>query len=633
MNKSVLFISLLAAFAASADEAPETITVIGTRAESDAVLPAVVHVISTEEIEQSGALTLADLLATQVGIFLSDNIGNNGRGVSVSMRGFSENSSNNVLILVDGRKLNNPSLAGADLSSVAIQTIERIEILQGSAGSLYGDQASAGVINIITKSTSFEETHLNALAGSFGSSRFGARYAKKINDELSTRLSFVRFKADNYRDNNENVNTDVNAKLQWRNQIAGVAFSVQEIKDDLRFPGSLSEEEFRLHPRRTNTPDDFGNAKTMLKTLNSDWSISDSWQLYFDLTDRQLEVDGQFWSSDFTTRTDVTLYQPRAVARIETGVGIATLTTGIDHEESGYRSDYGIGISDFAQRITDVYAQVLWPVVDVATVSLALRRSQFDFAPLTSSQDYTDAKNVYQFGLSHQFDSLRVFGRYDQGFRWPNADENGFIDSTNGVEHLDVQRSGTKELGAEWRQTNQVLTVSVFDIDMDGEIVYDPAAGLYGANINRDFTHRIGANLSHEWQLAGDIRWLNSVSVIDAEFDGGDLDGNEIPFVAKQSAKSQWFWSLNEAWSVYVDALYTGSRFRAGDNANSAGKLGGFTAFNASVKWQMGLLGVQLRVNNLADKHYSGYSSTLYGSNFYYPAATRNIALTADLSF
>ena len=66
--------------------------------------------------------------------------------------GFGETAALNTLVLVDGWRLNNPDLSGADWKLIPLDRVARIEIVRGSRGSvLYGDNATDSVINIITK--------------------------------------------------------------------------------------------------------------------------------------------------------------------------------------------------------------------------------------------------------------------------------------------------------------------------------------------------------------------------------------------------------------------------------------------------------------------------------------------------
>ena len=80
-------------------------------------------------------------------------------------------SAQNVLIMLDGRPLNNATLESPDLSTIPLHTISKIEILNASAGVLYGNGAVGGVINIISdQSAKRENVELKLSAGSFGSS-------------------------------------------------------------------------------------------------------------------------------------------------------------------------------------------------------------------------------------------------------------------------------------------------------------------------------------------------------------------------------------------------------------------------------------------------------------------------------
>src|SRR5690606_32598467 len=130
----------------------EKVYVSGTRSESAQLpLATTITVIDQEQIRLSGATQVTEVLRTQAGIQIQDSDGSGGRNVAISMRGFGSNAINNTLVIVDGRKLNNATLAGPALNTVALKDIERIEIVQGSAGVLYGDQAIGGVINIVTR--------------------------------------------------------------------------------------------------------------------------------------------------------------------------------------------------------------------------------------------------------------------------------------------------------------------------------------------------------------------------------------------------------------------------------------------------------------------------------------------------
>lgn len=106
-----------------------------------------VTIITSEEIESAGSSSLVDLLQKQPGVEIS-NAGGAGQLSTIFLRG---NSSNHVVILVDGLRINAVTSSLTALSNISLSQIDKIEILRGSASSLYGPDAVGGVIQIFTK--------------------------------------------------------------------------------------------------------------------------------------------------------------------------------------------------------------------------------------------------------------------------------------------------------------------------------------------------------------------------------------------------------------------------------------------------------------------------------------------------
>jgi vitamin B12 transporter len=110
----------------------------------------VVRIITAEQLEKSQGRNLTEVLNNVAGLNLSGAGNNQGSNVSVFTRGA---TAGNTLILIDGAPVNNASAISGeyDITAFAIDQIERVEILRGVNSTLYGSDAVAGVINIITK--------------------------------------------------------------------------------------------------------------------------------------------------------------------------------------------------------------------------------------------------------------------------------------------------------------------------------------------------------------------------------------------------------------------------------------------------------------------------------------------------
>ncbi|MGI6038032.1 MAG: TonB-dependent receptor, partial [Limnochordia bacterium] len=126
--------------------------------------PVAVSIVTAEEIEASGVQTVEDALRLVSGLTIRSQ-GPVGSQASVSLRG---STSAQVLVLVDGRPINCPRSGGVDLSNIPTGNVERIEVLKGPASALYGADALAGVINIITKGASGRGGYLHTSLGSNG---------------------------------------------------------------------------------------------------------------------------------------------------------------------------------------------------------------------------------------------------------------------------------------------------------------------------------------------------------------------------------------------------------------------------------------------------------------------------------
>lgn len=149
------------------DVAPQdTIVVTATRNElsiADATVP--VTVIDREQIEQSLATDLSELLRFEAGIDIGRN-GGPGQATSIFLRG---TESNHTLLLIDGVRVNPGTIGGAAFQHIAPEIIERVEIVKGARSALYGTEAIGGVINIITRQADKTSVAASVGYGSFNS--------------------------------------------------------------------------------------------------------------------------------------------------------------------------------------------------------------------------------------------------------------------------------------------------------------------------------------------------------------------------------------------------------------------------------------------------------------------------------
>ena len=149
----------------------EAVVVTGTRTPKTLKdVPVVTTVISSKEIERTGALTIADVLQTEIpGVEFSRQMDGQ---VVMNMQGM---GGSDVLFLIDGERMAGESLNNIDYERLNIDNIERVEIVRGAGSALYGSNAIGGVVNIITKEAEQPwSLNVNGRYGSHREQKYGA---------------------------------------------------------------------------------------------------------------------------------------------------------------------------------------------------------------------------------------------------------------------------------------------------------------------------------------------------------------------------------------------------------------------------------------------------------------------------
>ncbi|HEY2082909.1 MAG TPA: TonB-dependent receptor [Verrucomicrobiae bacterium] len=155
----------------------QDVTIVSRRAEKLSASPSAVQVITGEEIHRSGATSLPEALRLAPNLEVAQV---NSHDWAISARGFNNTLANKLLVMIDGRTVYTPLDAGVfwDVQNVLLDNIERIEVVSGPGGTLWGANAVNGVINIVSKSAKDTQGLLvegggGSLLQDFGAVRYG----------------------------------------------------------------------------------------------------------------------------------------------------------------------------------------------------------------------------------------------------------------------------------------------------------------------------------------------------------------------------------------------------------------------------------------------------------------------------
>jgi iron complex outermembrane receptor protein len=162
------------------------VTSVSGRPESIQVAAASIYVITAQDIRRSGATSLPEALRLAPNLLVAQTSAGQW---AVSARGFNDLISNKLLVLIDGRTIYSPMFAGVfwDASDVVLEDVDRIEVISGPGGTLWGANAVNGVINVVTRPAAQTQGGLVSVARSGNGGRETVRWGGKLGSNTQYR--------------------------------------------------------------------------------------------------------------------------------------------------------------------------------------------------------------------------------------------------------------------------------------------------------------------------------------------------------------------------------------------------------------------------------------------------------------
>ena len=622
------------------DKPLEVIVVTGRQAKTELDIPSNIKVIDSTDIQTSGATNLEDVLRGQAGIQVADS----NSGAVFSLRGFGAGqAANNILVLVDGRRLNNIDIAAPSLSAIPLNQIERVEVLSGSAGVLYGDQAVGGVINIITKSTTNSGGSVYLAGGNFNSHEVRADYSNSINEDWSYYLAANHLKSDNFRKHNQSKTGSILGRIQYDKEDKNFFVESSYYDNNRQYPAALTEQEYKTNPRQGNG-DDYGHTISKVSRVGYAQNINKVWrfdsELSFDDSDTT-GISGSSWGfpSPYLNQRSLLHFSPKVLANYGTDAGNLNIIFGSDLSRG--KSEFSNGRSN-TQKLASIYTQATVPLTKELDYVVGGRYSDVkdelkDPQTFANGDELSSDAHALELGLNYRPDtSNRLYIRAEDNFRFAKVDEQAYS-NPNG---LKPQTGRSYETGWDFSGQKHTLKVSLYQLELEDEIVFDPSADKpypeapwQGANVNADKSKRFGIDTDWNWQLTDTLNLGAEYHYIDAKFTNGANKDKALPWVAKNTGRLHSSIDFSHDFQFYIEANYVGQRYIEGDNANNGDKLDSYTLLNTAINYRKNNWLASLRFDNLLDKEYvsSGYYSD-FGSG-YYPGEGRSWKFSVQYQF
>jgi iron complex outermembrane receptor protein len=643
-------------------------------------LPASVSVITQGDIARSAARTLPELLEAEVGFTRKDLFGNNAANTSIDLRGFGATGPQNTLILLDGRRLNDFDLSGVQWAAIPLASIERIEIVRGSGAVLYGDGASAGIVNIVTRSplTPGAQLELSAGAASYGTAE-GQVYGSYSTGGFGINGSVYGYQSDGYRENNRNEQQDNTLNLRWAVGDGSVDLRLGSDRQDIRLPGgrfvqpSIGLDQYTADRRGTGTPLDYGTRDGSRAGLSVVQRIGAA-ELSIGLDGRDKNQTSFFDQGGFPTYRDDDLELRSLTPRVKLPIGAHSLILGVDWHQWRYdsrRTDRPENISRptntvvVEQDTTGVYLQGMFQVQPQTTVTAGWRseRAKYEgrdtvdtsapacfFCAAAAPVNESQKAEAWELGARHSLTrEWQVFGRLGQSFRFVNAEEiyeNDIFFSPQ-FQVLNPQEAETLEGGIEWRAAGTFLRAALFRTDVTDEIHLDPFTTGVG-NTNLPPSRRQGIELDAKAQASATVSLSAAYAYTDARFLEGTLQGSPfaigtglqiggktVPLVPKHKV------NLGAAWDIAARTRLSGaftavsSQFLDNDEPNTLGRrIPSYYVLDMKLAQAFGWGRVAATVNNLFGEKYYNYgarSAFTPDRSSVYPLPERAVGVSVEV--
>ncbi|PNE01519.1 TonB dependent receptor [Alcanivorax sp. MD8A] len=567
----VVAVSLLASGQLLAANELQTVKVSGATSTSLArELPVGAVILDRHTLNSLPASDLSEVLDTVGGLQASQLYGINGSGASLDLLGFGATGNQNTLILLNGRRLSGIDLGSPNLTGIPLAAIERIEILPGAGAALYGNGATGGTINIVTRQRYEQSAGLEVSGGSYNALG-GQFHATGNRDRISGALASQSLISDGYRDNNDTRNHSVFGDLRYQGEGFQAYFTATGEQQSLGLPGGrtidASQNQFRDDPQGTSTPQDEAEQDNYWLMPGIRIALGDQSALTLDVSRRRQHQDFDYVSSSSfgDTRVDSYSVTPKLEGQSATGSAVHNWTLGVDLYEYDYRSITSFGNRDLEQSQRAWYIHDLISLTPKFSISAGARKLDSTLSGEGANKDQDG--EMYEGGLRYTFTgNLALFAGAQRSVRIANLDELSPFNPP-----VDPQTGKTYTVGASWSQGFQYSTLTLWRSEIDNEILFDPAT-FTNRNLDDPTVHK-GISINSRWQVDKDLTFTANASAQQARFDGGQYSGNDVPLVPEHTMALIADWQALRWLSAQLSHRYVGDRHYDGDLANQYTKL------------------------------------------------------------
>ena len=561
--------------------------------EVDTFAPFSSEVYTQDDIKNSKATNIYDFLSQNTSISLAPSSGNR-FSKKISARGYGLTiGSHNLVVTLNGRRLNNIDTSGPEIAGVNINDIERVEITKGSGSVIYGDSAMAGAIHFYTKKNI--QTKISTTSGNYGVSQTSASVG--INDEkIDLNISLDNSKHDGFH---KAATGGVKDKgKQTKSSIGGtyttdggteISLDLYRTNSDIRYPNYLSDAQFEADPTGSGSGSRYTYRDAESSTTN--FKVKRNWGENFEFTTNRSAIDKEsrnFYSYSGATvdnykydykSNDYLLTYTNGDIKIDSGVNIfdgkrTVESTSVSSRNTTSKENLG------------VFSQLQYFRNDsVFSVGARSEKVDYNYSPESGtalSGEYD--LNAFDIGINTSLSpNTTIFTNYNHAFQAPLIDR-FFISATwpatgqvfNGF--VRPSKSRTFNIGLNHLTDNSKTKLTLYRSNIKDEMFLCKSnaasdCGLYGDNLNLDKSHKQGLELQNKYvfspKWSTSLNYAYTIAKIDSDDKGaGALNGKTNPMTSKHNISASVIYSLSNKTNMTLTQKYRSEAFAEEDYAN-----------------------------------------------------------------
>ncbi|GAP35714.1 TonB-dependent receptor [Piscinibacter sakaiensis] len=673
----------------------EPVVVTARRArEASFDAPAAISAIGRDAIEAGGLqVNLSESLVRVPGITVL-NRQNYAQDLQLSIRGFGSRSTfgiRGVRLIVDGIPATMPDGQG-QVSTVALASAGRVEVLRGPLAQLYGN-AAGGVVQVFTEADATRPTvSFSAGAGRYHQGRVGLKFSTTTPGGQGITVDASHFETDGYREHSAAQRGQLNARWQAelsRDTSVSVVLNAldQPVSQD---PLGLTRAQFEADPRQAVAVAFQQDARKTVRQSQVGTVVEHRLAADSVITARlyggQRALDNALSVPPAAQAAATSAGGIVAFDRTYSGLGLQwahrvplgearalNLVGGVEYDRAredrrGYLNNGGVQGALKRSELNrvdnrDAFAQARLDFATAWSATLGVRRSEVAFRTddryIVAGNPDDSGRLSYQatnpvIGLSWRATpALNLYANAGRGFETPTFTELAYRNGGTGLNTaLQASRSTHSELGAKWRlDATQRVDLALFDIRTRDEIVVDTNVGGRSTFKNAGRTRRTGLELGWVGQLGAGWRATLSLTQLRARFDEAFVSGSGASAVTvpagsrlagapERSAYAELAWQPRAAWGGFnaaAELVHVG-RIVVNDVNDDAAAAATVVNLRAGFAQQWGAWRFTqlLRLDNAGDRRYAGSVIVNEGNRRYFePALPRNalVALSAQRRF